>query len=242
MPQVTLDNVASVALDADTSTTLPITVGNDPNRVSVACVHYRSQALAAITAMRFEGVNLTAVGDRNSGGSSALYVYGGWAANGNAPPSGVGNLVVDFDAAPTDGYLSILTFARASAVTGFVSAETTEPTEPSLVVTSAIDEMIVDFLTNFAGLTIGSNGVGRTQRYNATSGRIHACSTCEGAASVTMDWTGAGGPGDVCLLAGVRVTAAAGVTLPWQPRHTNLSGPSGAIMLPGGMTPPSAVS
>jgi hypothetical protein len=32
------------------------------------------------------------------------------------------------------------------------------------------------------------------------------------------------------------------VTLPWQPRHTNLWGPKGAHMLPGGMTPPSKVN
>ncbi|HMJ58857.1 MAG TPA: hypothetical protein VK467_06955 [Gemmatimonadales bacterium] len=58
-----------------------------------------------------------------------------------------------------------------------------------------------------------------------------------------MSWT-TGPPGNWAQL-GVRIAAAAagggGLALPWQPRHTNLQGPTGATMLPGGMTPPSKV-
>jgi len=84
----------------------------------------------------------------------------------------------------TGGVTSAPVFSNSNSATGTSTA-------PSVAVTSAADEFVMDCVTNVGGSALTVDG-SQAQRQNATiGGGNYGCSTEAGAASVPMDWTAA---------------------------------------------------
>lgn len=96
---------------------------------------------------------------------------------------------------------------------------TTSPT--AVVITSATGNWIADVLDmddgGFNTITVGSNGTNRTQRMNlangSSTGFVTGVSTCDGASSVSMNWTDSNGA-TRWAAGGVSLTAAATSSFP----------------------------
>lgn len=155
---------------------------------------------ASISSVTFNGSACTLLQGRTDGSSVRAALYG--VAVGNLA-SGTYDAVVTFSANASEWCIgtTALNGANQSSQSGTgVNAGGTSTT-PSVTVSSASGEMVVDCMMNYGNvsMTVGS---GQTQRWTGgqSSTTTAASSTESGAASVVMDWT-LGGSTDWTIVA-----------------------------------------
>jgi len=121
-----------------------------------------------------------------------------------APASGANNVVITLAAAgDVVGGAESVTGAHQTTPFSGATGATATSTTPSVTVTSAANDMVVDTVMSLFALTVGA---GQTQRWNTSiAGLFGAGSTEPGAASVTMSWTMAS---DSWAISAVNVKAA----------------------------------
>jgi uncharacterized repeat protein (TIGR01451 family) len=148
-----------------------------------------------VTNVTYGGTGLTLVGARTNTtlGEAVVFIWG--LAN---PPAGTANVVVSFNTNATDGAVAgVATFTNVNQTIpyGPFFSSTGSSTSPSIVVSSAPGELVIDTVmlrTSNFGAT-GSPGSGQTQLWKTYyNSRVGAGgSTKPGAASVTNTWTSA---------------------------------------------------
>jgi len=159
------------------------TSGSD--RLLTVAVHVDNGVAPSITSVKYNTVALTAVGEAN---------------NGNAhvdlfrlinPASGANTVEIVLASAVDRLVGGSLSFTGANQTTPLGTlASATGGDSPSVTVTSATDEIVLDAVTIANNPTLTVDG-SQTERYNVninSAGRS-AGSTEAGAASVSMDWT-----------------------------------------------------
>lgn len=159
------------------------------NRILIVGVSNRGAKV--VNSVSYGGTALTQIGFQNGGGNSSRadlwYLLN--------PPIGTASVVVSLAAST----------AVAAGATSFSGVDQTAPlgtknssgnssTTASVVVSSAIGELVVDAVSATGDASTLTVGGGQTQRWNNKTGTsggdaIGAGSTADGAASVTMSWT-----------------------------------------------------
>ena len=165
------------------------TTGSDT--VAIGLVAYRKNVNTFVDAVEYNSVAFTAVpsGGTNNGG--VFYIAAYYLV---APTTGANTFEVTFGGnAPTDAGVAILTFTGVdqSVPLGTANVADGDSTTPSVVVSSATDDLVVDGLCIEHAGTLSVGG-GQTSRFNeiAAAGFIkHSASTEPGATSVTMSWS-----------------------------------------------------
>ncbi len=188
---VAFDAVGSVNGAGVTSLSFSMTTAGSDRALAGGTQVYQSGAAATVSSMTYNGVALT---------DSATATNGTRIANQRylvAPASGSNTFQCNYSNTGSFdlGCLAIsMTGVDQSTPTGTANTATGSSTTPSVVVSSATDELVVDtlFIDHTAALSVGA---GQTERVNAitSNGFIkYTASTEPGASSVTMDWTNGG--------------------------------------------------
>lgn len=179
-----------------TSATWAHTVTGSSTGIRVS-VHWTSGADP--TGVTFNGVALTHVGGDSASGKKVDH----WFLAGAA--TGTHDIVVTF-AASTNFVAAASSFTgvdQGTPTSGFTSAQGFDAT-PTLAVTSAVGDMVVDGTTPSGAATAAG---GQTEEYNVFTASIPAMGSRKGgAASVTMAWTA---PNNAWTIAAFNIKAAA---------------------------------
>lgn len=182
-----VDAAASCAGTGVSSLTCAHTVSGS-NRELVNWVSWYHWA-STLSGSAYNGVSLTAI----PSGSAANGQYHIDGLHLIAPATGTNNLVATFSGSVYDVGMGSVSFTGADQTTplGTAVTATGTSTTPSVTVSSAAGEIVVDGLAIIHGgtLTVGGS---QTQRWNeiALAGTIkYAGSTQGGAASTTNTWT-----------------------------------------------------
>ncbi len=182
-----VDATASCAGSGVSSLTCAHTVSG-ANRLLVVWVSYFDSADAP-TGATYNGVAMTAI--PSSTAANGNYKIAGFYLI--APATGTNNIIVSFSGSMMDMGAGAVSFTDAHQTTplGTAVTATGTSTTPSVTVSSAAGEIVVDGLAIVHGgtLTVGGS---QTQRWNAVAsgGYIkYAGSTQGGAASTTNTWT-----------------------------------------------------
>lgn len=188
------------------------------DRVLYALLEFDATAVT-VSSVTYNGAALTSVG-RVAGAGSFGGVVEIWRRI--APSTGANNIVANFSA-NTDivGGGHSFTGADQTTPNGTFTSATGTSTAPSVSITSASDEIVIDGVLHThstGGTPTLSVGAGQTQRWNATPSVwiVGGGSTEAGAGSVTMSWTAS--PSDPWAIAGVSVKPAAGGAVTTPPR------------------------
>lgn len=165
------------------------TSGSD--RVMVVGVSVNAMSVTAVT---YNGVGLTLI-DSQVNGSVTVYQYGLI-----APATGSNNISVSLSGPPSYCIAGGVTYTGAHQTTAFgTSAKATgSDTTPTVDVTSAATEVVIDTVSWRNNDVTATAGAGQTQRWNINDLDDDfgcACSTETGAATTTMSWTLSGSSG-----------------------------------------------
>lgn len=153
------------------------------NRVLIVQISHASIALVTVTGVTYNGVAMTSAGSPvnnagNNRGLSTFYLIG--------PDTGTNNIVVSTNVS-SGVNCGAISLTGGNAVNNYTTG--TGGGSPSINVTSAVGNMVVDHVTcqpaNGGALTAGA---GQTARYDIDSHRSGG-STEAGAATTTMSWT-----------------------------------------------------
>jgi hypothetical protein len=159
-----------------------------PSPVSIIRVTWQDGTPATLNSVTADGNAATAL-DAAFGATANIrarwYIY-------LNPPSGSINYVANWSESVNDAILSITTYCNVlqSTTQGTVAAPTTgSSTTPSVNVSSAAGELVIDFLVS-GPRTLTADG-SQTERVDSTVAGNHSQGGSEeaGAASVTMSWT-----------------------------------------------------
>ena len=147
-----------------------------------------SSSPGTITALTYAGAALTLIGALTS--SNTFQRVEQWRRI--APATGANTVAVTYDVANqcVAGSISFTGVDQATPVAGYASA-TGLSTTPSVTVTSAVGNMVVDATVIDDGTAV-TPGAGQTERWDVQAGAIGvrgSGSTEAGAVSVVMDWT-----------------------------------------------------
>jgi hypothetical protein len=173
-------------------------------------VSYRNDVAQTITGVTYNGVAMTSVGTIANGGTVAVDIW-----KLSAPASGAHNVVVTFSANVGRAVTGAVSFTGAhqttASLTGTFASATGTSTAPSVAVTSAAGEIVLDTVGINSSTVDATVGAGQTSLWNdvtANGGadKEGAGSTEAGAASVTMSWTT--GSSHVWAIGGVSVVPA----------------------------------
>jgi len=157
------------------------------DRVLFVKVSYYDSA-DSVTGVTYNGVTMSVVtGSLVSNGQYSVVWY--YLIN---PATGSNTVSVSFTGAVFDFGGSAISVTGADQTTAFggVATATGTSTTPSVDVSSASDELVIDGLSIVHGGTL-SVGAGQTQRTNEICGGFikHATSTEGGGATTTMSWS-----------------------------------------------------
>lgn len=182
-----VDAAASCAGTGVSSLTCAHTVSGS-NRELVNWISWY-HPLSTLSGSAYNGVSLTAI----PSGSAANGQYHIDGLHLIAPATGTNNLVATFSGSVYDVGMGSVSFTGADQTTplGTAVTATGTSTTPSVTVSSAAGEIVVDGLAIIHGSTLTVGG-SQTQQWNAiaTGGFIkYAGSTQNGAASTTNTWT-----------------------------------------------------
>lgn len=184
----TYDNSAKLASTGNGTMTLSLTTSGSDRYLLVGIGTSTGMTCTGIT---YAGVSMTQIGspvdNTDSGAGSRLYVF-----ELIAPASGANDIVASFSGPPS--YRTMIgisvTDAHQTTPTGTSATSTTNNSAtPSVTVTSATGELVVDFHSAHNTLVTFSAGSGQTSRQTNTTDIGMCCSTQDGAASVVMDWS-----------------------------------------------------
>lgn len=209
-----------VAVDASTSATgngltslsWSHTVGTGANRAIIVGVVITFPSGVTISGVTYGGTALTRIGTRTLAAGWAIVEL--WRLVN--PPSGAANVVVTPSAA-TDiaaGAVSMTGVHQTTPAGTFASAEGLS-TEPSVAVSGAANDLVIDVLLFDSSTVVPTVGAGQTSRWTQNYGANASGSTEAGAASVTMSWT-ASSAAD-WMIGGVAIKeapAAGGLSIP----------------------------
>lgn len=165
------------------------TTGSDT--VAIGLVAYRKNGDTFVDDVTYNAVALTAVPSGATNNGALYYMEAFYLA---APTTGANTFEVTFGGnTPHDAGVAILTFTGVNQVAplGTASVADGDSTTPSVAVSAATDDLVVDGLCIEHAGTL-SVGAGQTSRFNeiAAAGFIkHSASTEPGAVSVTMSWS-----------------------------------------------------
>ena len=110
-----------------------------------------------------------------------------------APATGANNIVVDVEGAPGNVAVSAASFTGVHQTTPLgtpVTGTGNNSDTPSVTVSGATGDLIVDFLGTLGNAISGTPGTGQTSRSSNPNAEASSfISTEAGAASVVMDWT-----------------------------------------------------
>lgn len=249
--ETSLAPVAVTFLQAGETETVAFNAGTGANRVLIVAVLWREEA-NSISGVTYNGVALTSLGAKVT--ESAIISAQLWRLAG--PASGSNNIQVTMGSGNNDSAGLISAWVangvdQATPTDGYTTNQgntTTAGATSSVTVTSQTDDRVAVFMcarNDTDNDTATPTNYTERQDANDGGGRMMELGDAAGAASVAASalWTNGAGENFSWIALGVNVNAdgggGGGPQLPWLPRHTNLQGPTGAIMLPGGMTPPS---
>jgi len=190
-------SVCAVAVDSTSHTfansathTWSHTVGAGSNRVLVVGVSNRD-GTRTVSTVTYGGVALTRIGLQNGAGTANRVEL--WRLI--APATGTANIIVTLSGSTETvaGAVSYTGVDQTTPFGTFASASGTS-TAPSVAVTSASGEVVMDVVAANGDSDGATVGTGQTQRWNDFTGTgggdIHGAGSTEpGAASVTMAWT-----------------------------------------------------
>ena len=191
---ITKDNTSSAATSSAgaTSLTWSHTVGSGSNRILIVDISTRHSD--AVTSVTYDGLALQLIGAEGDVGNEAHIEM--WDLV--APPVGTGNIVVALNSSQTisAGAVDFFGVNQSTPLGTFASAEPTTAT-PSVIVSSAPGDLVIDAVAIQASETLTGPGSGQTQLWNYSTGTgsndcVGGGSTAPGAASVTMSWTASG--------------------------------------------------
>ena len=202
---VTVDAVSSIT-STNTPITLSHTTGSGLNRLMLVGISQKNRTVTSVT---YGGTALTLVGEDISTSEGRIHLY-----KMVNPPSGTANVVVTFNSNPDKGaIIGIVTFTGVDQTTplGAFASTTGNSINPSLTLTSAVGELVLDVAAIKNEELVGL-GSGQTQRWNRDSNSdiIGGGSTKLGAASTTMTWTAT--DSDNWAIGAVSIKPATGIT------------------------------
>ena len=216
---VTYDAVSTINNNsAGPSTTSHTCTGSD--RLLVVCLSFYHPS-SVVTALTYNGVALSLFG----GFSDFQYNSEIWYLV--APATGANTLSVTFSGSGTyEMGLSAHSFTgvdQSTPLAAFTSGSGTSTT-PSIAVSSAADQIVIDSLciTHSGTLTVGA---GQTERSNfiGSGGTIrHGASTETGAASTTMSWDNSTSQGWVFSGAAIMPVSGTPAGQPYSKRVTGV--------------------
>lgn len=220
----TYDNSAKMTNTGNGDMTLSLTTSGSDRYLLVGIGTNTSMTCTGIT---YNGVAMTIIGsavdNTDSGANSRLYVF-----ELIAPASGANNIVASFSGAPSYRTMFGISFTdvHQTTPTGTAATATTNNSAtPSVTVTSATGELVVDFHSAHASLATFSAGSGQTSRLTQTTDIGMCCSTEAGASSVVMDWSNTNNRWYSSR--GIPLKPAGGASTPKGPLSNPFSGPFG---------------
>ena len=170
---------------AATSYTVSAVTASGTNKYALVMVGLRTNT-GDISGVTFNGVAMTELQQLNKSASTmTIWLFG------LANPT-TGDVVITGDTSlAAEVIVSIYTGVAQTGSTGIIATATGDSTTPSVAVTSATDELVVDIVGWNAG-DDGTAGAGQTKRSEAfigTGASMDVATSDEaGAASVTMSW------------------------------------------------------
>ena len=183
-------DVTTSVMGTGASVTQSHTVGTTQgNRFILVGVSFRSSAAQSVSTITYGGQSLTRLSFTHTAAYSRAEL---WSLVN--PPTGANNVVVTFSASVTY-VVGISSYYNVHQTTPWGTAATASgnSTTASVVVTSAVGELVVDVVEKNKDDELVTVGAGQTQRWNrvnsVTNKNIGAGSEEVGAASVTMSWT-----------------------------------------------------
>lgn len=180
---------AGTPVTGNTQQTISHTTGAGSNRV-LYCAWSSGGNSVAVSSATYAGNAGTEIYDASDGNGLQLAVYR-WLA----PTSGANNAVVTF-ASSTNINGGCISFAGVDQVTPNDSVDPvtdiSDTTDFTNDVASAVNDLVVDFVTAVGDGASGTAGAGQTERIDvafAGDAQLLLVSHEAGAASVTMSWT-----------------------------------------------------
>ncbi len=182
---------AAVAVDAVNSTTVAnastgtvtLTVGSGANRLLIVGVSDNNKRTISSVTVNTT-LTMTSIGSQTDGATTKIQMFS--LIN---PPAGLNTVQVTWSGGGVNGVIGAISFTGVNQTTplGTFASATGTSTAPSVNVTSAAGEIVVDTVVGAGGtLTVDPS---QTQRWNLTSTVRGGGSTEAGAATVTMSWT-----------------------------------------------------
>ena len=139
----------------------------------------------AVSGVTYGGVALDPVGTYAYSTYLKIWIY-----KKVAPTTGTADVVVSFSTAPTGGgIVGVITFTGMdqSVPLGTFVGASAGTGSPTVDVSSASGELVIDTAADWQSMTVGAD---QTQRWNVVSNNIYGSGSTEpGAGTVTMSWT-----------------------------------------------------
>ena len=180
-----VDAVTSARVGGVTSLTISHTCSG-ANRVLRTGVSWAGFAIT-VTGVTYAGAALSSIGSRvDADDNTGIHIW-----RRIAPATGANDVVITMSASCTDIVCGNISFTGADQTTpdGAFNSAIGNSTTPSVVITSATGEIVMDTL-DYAEVG-AAPGAGQTEQWDSSTGAAinGAGSTEAGAASVTMSWT-----------------------------------------------------
>lgn len=193
---------------SDTTLTLSFTMSSSANGLLTSNATLRDDSVThlSVSGVTYAGTSMNSI-TSNTGTSAKAYLFGLI-----APATGANNLVMTYHdtTAGDDAYqvFGAVSFTGADQATGWHNAANASGTSttPSVTITSAAGEIVVDGMGNVSATQNGSTA-GQTQRWqdSASIGDLGVNfrwnggqQTAAGSASVVMSWTITSNPWAIC--------------------------------------------
>lgn len=193
---VVFDAVSNANNENNAGTTMSWThtpVASPPSSLAVVLQIY-NDASNSVSGITYNGAALTKMTGATSGSQGGFSSHTEiWGSDGLTLPSGAQTVQITFAATGSYCQAGAISVTGSNTTTCFSNAAVADnpsSTTPSVTVTSATGELVVDITSNSAGL-IPTVGAGQTSRFTYNPAGLFAggSSTEAGAASVTMSWT-----------------------------------------------------
>ena len=206
---VAFDAASSGSVGSSASLTFAHTC-TGTNLALIVDVTYYHTAARSVSGVTYAGVAMTSIGGITRTGFNMRTEQ--WKLS--APANGANNVVITMDGTTSEIQAGAISATGAhqttASLTGTQATAQGNSTTPSVAVTSATNEMVVDSVVA-DGPGSFTAGTGQTSRWSLPTGIGGAGSTEAGAASVTMSWTITSGEWAICGVS-IKEAAAAGGT------------------------------
>lgn len=159
---------------------------------------------ATVSSVTYNGVNLTRVNGITQAGYMTVEMW-----KLTAPSTGANNIVATFSTSVSQTQCGAVSFTGGSGdINNSVTLGTTGGS-PSSNVSSATGNIVIDVVCGQLKSNNPTEGAGQTSRWELSGAgtRSGACSTEDGAGTVTMSWTGLGAGVENCAQVAANVVA-----------------------------------